>query len=126
MFRARDLLVRQRTQCINALRGHLAEYGYVVPQGITHVGTLIGHIEDRNTSLPESARTVLMVLVGTYRALDAQVGELGVGLCMLTKRLEQGQFAWPSATSTGKIGARHSHPSSKAASCGGESAILGR
>src|SRR3954453_12179829 len=28
-FRARDLLVRQRTQCINALRGHLAEYGHV-------------------------------------------------------------------------------------------------
>ena len=27
----------------------------------------------------------------------------GVGLCMLTKRLEQGQFAWPSATATGRI-----------------------
>ena len=63
VFRARDLLVRQRTQCINALRGHLAEYGYVVPQGITHAGALVKHIEDPNTSLPESARTVLAVLV---------------------------------------------------------------
>ncbi len=27
----------------------------------------------------------------------------GVGLCMLTKRLERGQFVWPSATSTGRI-----------------------
>jgi transposase len=27
----------------------------------------------------------------------------GVGLCMLTKRLEQGQFHWPSATTTGRI-----------------------
>ena len=34
MFRTRDLLVRQRTQLINALRGHLAEYGVVAPQGI--------------------------------------------------------------------------------------------
>ena len=32
VFRARDLLVRQRTQTINALRGHLAEYGWVVPR----------------------------------------------------------------------------------------------
>jgi transposase len=27
----------------------------------------------------------------------------GVGLCMLTKRLERGQFAWPSASTTGQI-----------------------
>src|SRR5579862_1292616 len=45
VFRARDLLVRQRTQCLNALRGHLSEYGYVVPQGITHAGALIEHVE---------------------------------------------------------------------------------
>lgn len=32
-FRTRDLLVRQRTQVINALRGHLAEYGLVVRKG---------------------------------------------------------------------------------------------
>src|SRR4030095_13006922 len=29
VFRTRDLLVRQRTQLINALRGHLTEYGVV-------------------------------------------------------------------------------------------------
>ena len=33
MFRTRDLLVRQRTQLINAIRGHLAEYGWVAPKG---------------------------------------------------------------------------------------------
>ena len=27
----------------------------------------------------------------------------GVGLCLLTKRLERGQFAWPSANTTGRI-----------------------
>lgn len=31
-FKTRDLLVRQRTQIINALRGHIAEYGVVAPQ----------------------------------------------------------------------------------------------
>ena len=40
LFRTRDLLVRQRTQTINALRGHLAEFGIVAPQGRAHVARL--------------------------------------------------------------------------------------
>jgi transposase len=34
IFRTRDLLVRQRTQLVNALRGHLAEHGTVAAQGL--------------------------------------------------------------------------------------------
>ena len=41
IFRARDLLVRQRTQVINALRGHLAEFGLVVAKGPAHVPQLV-------------------------------------------------------------------------------------
>ena len=41
VFRARDLLVRQRTQTINAIRGHLAEYGWVAPQGVCYVERLM-------------------------------------------------------------------------------------
>ena len=33
IFKARDLLVRQRTQTINALRGHLAEFGVIALKG---------------------------------------------------------------------------------------------
>ena len=33
LFRTRDLLVRQRTQLINAIRGHLTEYGWIAPRG---------------------------------------------------------------------------------------------
>jgi transposase len=73
VFRARDLLVRQRTQCINALRGHLSEYGYTISQGITHAHAVFAHVEDPNTSLPESARMVLTVLVSTYTALQEQI-----------------------------------------------------
>jgi transposase len=52
LFRTRDLLVRQRTQLINALRGHLAEYGVVAPQGATNVAVLAEAIEDLGTSMP--------------------------------------------------------------------------
>src|SRR5262249_12798834 len=76
VFRARDLLVHQRTQCINALRGHLSEYGYVFRQGITHAATLIGHVEDPNSALPERARVVLRLLIATFAALEVQIKEL--------------------------------------------------
>ena len=85
VFRARDLLVRQRTQCINALRGHLSEYGYVFPQGITQADTLISCVEDPDTLLPQSARAVLTVLVATYTALEAQVRALDAEIARRAK-----------------------------------------
>ena len=85
VFRARDLLVRQRTQCINALRGHLAEYGHVVPQGTAHVDTLVARIDDPRTSVPESARTILKVLIGTFEALGAQIQELDAEIARRAK-----------------------------------------
>jgi transposase len=41
MHRARDLLVRQRTMLVNALRGHLAEFGLIEAQGLHKVAKLI-------------------------------------------------------------------------------------
>src|SRR3984957_255078 len=76
VFRARDVLVRQRTQCINALRGHLTEYGYVVPKGTSHMATLIDQIEDPNCSLPKSACAVLAVLVTTLKSLEENIAIL--------------------------------------------------
>jgi transposase len=76
VFRARDLLVRQRTQCVNALRGHLMEYGYVFPKGITHVETLVAVVEDLQSSLPDSVRVILKLLVDTFTALEAQIAVL--------------------------------------------------
>jgi transposase len=52
LFRTRDPLVRQRTQLINALRGHLSEHGIVAPQGPTNVTALLQVAEDSATSLP--------------------------------------------------------------------------
>jgi transposase len=76
VFRTRDLLVRQRTQLINALRGHLAEFGFVVPQGPGHVTKLIMLVEDPSSDLPIAARTILSVLSQTFQALQLKIALL--------------------------------------------------
>lgn len=88
VFRARDLLVRQRTQCINALRGHLSEYGYVVPKGTTHTATLIHHVEDPACDLPEAARASLNVLIGTLKSLETNIAVLDVEISRRAKEDE--------------------------------------
>ena len=86
VFRARDLLVRQRTQCSNAIRGHLAEYGWIAPKGVCYIERLIERIEDPAAELPEAARTILKVLVQTLRALDEQVAVLDVEIARRAKQ----------------------------------------
>ncbi len=76
VFRVRELLIRQRTQAINALRGHLGEYGHVVPQGVRNVDRLIALIESEASDLPATARASLDVLAGTLTDLNRQIGVL--------------------------------------------------
>ena len=75
VFRTRDLLVRQRTQLINALRGHLTEYGVVAARGASHVEKLI-ELMHKCASLPEDVRSLLSVLIETMRELDEKIAGL--------------------------------------------------
>ncbi len=72
MFRVRDLLVRQRTQTVNAIRGHLAEFGLVAAHGLVHVTKLVAAIEN-NDSAPAAARPILCLLVEQLRSLDERM-----------------------------------------------------
>ncbi len=77
LHRTRDLLIRQRTQLINALRAHLAELGMVAAQGRDGVKALIGLVSDEsNGQLPELARTALRPLVAQFAALAQEIGTL--------------------------------------------------
>ncbi len=78
VFRTRDLLVRQRTQFINALRGHLAEYGWVAPRGVAQVRLLADLLdeEDMASSLPEAARAMLRIMTDMLDLLDRRVADL--------------------------------------------------
>jgi len=75
--RGRDLLIRQRTQIINALRGHLAELGLVAAQGREGVAALIGLVEaDGAQVLPASVRAALSPLIGQLKVLQQKIGAL--------------------------------------------------
>ena len=76
LFRTRDLLVRQRTQTINALRGHLAEFGVIAPKGPAHVARLASAVADPGSGLPEAVRELGEVLLGQLAGLKAKIGEL--------------------------------------------------
>ena len=76
MFRARDLVVKQRTQIINALRGHLAEFGLVVAKGPAHVSQLVRAVADPEEPIPQIARPVLQMLSETLHRLEEQIAGL--------------------------------------------------
>ncbi len=76
LFRTRDLLVRQRTQSINALRGHLAEHGVVAPQGPARIDRLAQAVGDETVLLPETVRDLAQLLLDQIAALGAKIGAL--------------------------------------------------
>lgn len=76
VFRSRDLLVRQRTQLINALRGHLAEFGYVARQGPWNVGRLIELISDPSSEIPSEGRTILKVMADSLATIQSNIAIL--------------------------------------------------
>jgi len=75
--RARDLLMRQRTQLINAIRAHMAELGITAPQGREGIKQLLALIaDDEDTCLPIDARASLMVLAAQLQAMQTTIGSL--------------------------------------------------
>jgi transposase len=77
LHRARELLIRQRTMLINALRGHLAEFGIIMRQGKAGVGTLVALIEDdEQASIDRMARDALLLPVAQLRETHEKIGQL--------------------------------------------------
>jgi transposase len=75
MHRTREILVKQRTQIVNALRGHFAEFGIVEPHGIWHVGRLLARLEDE-AMIPEPGRTILGFLVEQLDRHDKHIARI--------------------------------------------------
>jgi transposase len=76
LHRTRSLFIRQQTSVINAIRGHLAEFGIVAPVGRNGLETLLSMAaSEDDTCLPELVRASIEALTLQLRALKAQILE---------------------------------------------------
>ena len=72
LHKTRELLVKQRTMSVNALRGHLSEFGLVVAKGISRVGELL-ELADSDGTLPQEARETAKLLASHLEGLDRSI-----------------------------------------------------
>ena len=76
LHRVRDLLVRRRTMLSNALRGHMAEFGIIAPQGAKRVGELVALLMDEDeAAVPALARQALRLLAADLHALQQRIAQ---------------------------------------------------
>jgi len=75
LLSVRELLVKQRTQLANAMRGHAAEFGVIVGKGIGHAGALVERVQNE-PSMPEPAKAMISVLAAQFVALQVRIDEL--------------------------------------------------
>ncbi|HAU75454.1 MAG TPA: IS110 family transposase [Agrobacterium sp.] len=77
LLKARDLLVRQRTQTINALRGHLTGLGITISRGVGKVDVLAAIVRDEDDArLPPLARIALLPLTHQIEAYTSEIVKL--------------------------------------------------
>jgi transposase len=72
MLGVRDLLVKQRTMLINAIRGHAAEFGVTAPKGPEQVAELLRRLVS-DAGVPALAQEMIGELTGQLAALDAKL-----------------------------------------------------
>jgi transposase len=103
--RTRDLLLRQQTQVINALRAHFAELGIVAAQGREGLKQLLTIIADENDArLLIDARASLIVLAAQLQALQTMIGSIEKRL-IVQHRANEASKRLESVPGIGLIGA---------------------
>jgi transposase len=82
LFRARERIVHQRTELVNALRAVLYEYGQIIPQGIGHIKRIEVVVENAEIELP-------VLVQDECRDLLAQINEKTARIEEKTKKLAE-------------------------------------
>ena len=77
LHRIRDRLIAERTGTINAIRGHMAEFGIVAARqgpGMKELLAIISDVDDER--LPAMARELLVLQVEHLRAIETRIADL--------------------------------------------------
>ena len=88
VFRTRGLLVRQRTQLVNALRGQLTEFGIVAARGLAKVEELRQEMEQAKSRLPEGVVRAVELLCGQIDGLTDEIKALDREITERARRQE--------------------------------------
>ena len=87
LVKSRALLVRQRSQAINAVRAHLAEFGIIAGTGIAKMAELIAIVRDANDHrLPALAREALHEVARQVETLAIQIRTLDRQILVAVRR----------------------------------------
>jgi transposase len=86
LFRARERIVRQRTELVNALRAVLYEYGQVVPQGIGHIKRIEEILENTEIDVPEMVQEECRDLLAQISEKTARIEAKARKLAELSRR----------------------------------------
>lgn len=87
LMKTRELLVRQETQLINALRAHMHELGIITGKGVGKVSTLISIIRDpEDGRVSPVARFALGALANQFEVLGTELGKLEKAIVEMVKR----------------------------------------
>lgn len=73
LHKARDLLIRERVRASNALRGHLAEFGFVFPVGEAGLREALAFVKEPSGSLTVLGQKALCVLADQYVRLQVEI-----------------------------------------------------
>jgi transposase len=90
LHRIRDLLIRQRTASVNALRGHLAEYGIVAARGSARARELMA-LATTPDCVPGLAREALSHLVEQIRDTERRIATFDKQIMAIAKSNEHCQ-----------------------------------
>jgi transposase len=78
LLKTRDLLAGQKTQTINALRGHMAEHGIIAQKGTQHLARLQEMLDMNGSGLPATVVALCHLLLDQIRHLMDRINRLTI------------------------------------------------